>query len=200
MSESENKPRTRGSKSASVTANLHAKPDEIRRIITESLQFVPDFNAVAERRGRMTDEECGERLNAYFQLAAQTGQIPTVEDMCLALGVTRQTVHRWEHGELGQRRSDMIKQAKELLAAIDGKLVQENKIPQVTYIFRSKNYYGLKDQQDVIITPNNPLGEQKDVEELRKKYLDSTYNLIEDRTEGDSSADSTAADGMEAEP
>ena len=181
----EDKPvRKRGSKPASITENLNAKPEEIKRIISESLQFVPDFKAV-QQRGRMSDDECGERLNDYFRLAAETGQIPTVEDMCLALGVTRQTVNRWEHGELGKRRGDIIKQAKELLAAIDGKLVQENKIPQVTYIFRSKNYYGLKDQQDVVITPNNPLGDEKSTEELRQKYIDSTYGILPDKTDTD---------------
>ena len=181
----EDKPvRKRGSKSASLTANLNAKPEEIKRIISESLQFVPDFGKVTER-GKMSDDECADRLNQYFRLVAETGQIPTVEDMCLALSISRTTLMRWEHGELGRTRGNMIKQAKELLAAIDGKLVQENKIPQVTYIFRSKNYYGLKDQQDVVITPNNPLGDEKSTEELRQKYIDSTYGILPDKTDKD---------------
>ena len=63
----------------------------------------------------------------------------------------------------------MIKQAKEMLAAMDADLVSNNKIPQVTYIFRAKNFFGMKDQTDVVITPNNPVGAEVPEEELRKR-------------------------------
>ena len=50
----------------------------------------------------------------------------------------------------------MVKKAKEILAGIDAKLVSQGKIPQVTYIFRAKNFFGMRDQQEVVLTPNNP--------------------------------------------
>jgi hypothetical protein len=37
---------------------------------------------------------------------------------------------------------------------MDAELAQEGKIQPVVYMFRAKNYYGMKDQQDVVVTPN----------------------------------------------
>ena len=34
-------------------------------------------------------------------------------------------------------------------------MVTEGKINPVVYIFRAKNYFGMKDQQDLVLTPNN---------------------------------------------
>lgn len=172
MTETDSRSKKRGAKSASVTANCTAKKDDISRIVAESVQYF-------HREPVKTNEECAERLNQYFAQCTETGQIPTVEDMCLALGVTRQTVWEWENGNRGanRERSDMIKKAKEILAAIDAKLVSEGKIPQVTYIFRAKNFFGLHDQQEVVLTPNNPLGDMQDSEQLRKKYIENTYGI-----------------------
>lgn len=179
-------PSKRGSKSASVTANCTAKQEDIARIVGESVQY---FN----REIVKTDEECAERLNDYFQQCCRTGQIPTVEDMALALGTTRFTLWDWENGRSqNPTRSNMIKKAKEILAAIDAKLVSEGKIPQVTYIFRAKNFFGMRDQQEVVLTPNtSPLGEQQDIEKLKQKYLENTYGIAGGSPESTEGAEST---------
>ena len=157
----------RGSKSASLTATTTAKADEISKAIQESYQY---FNRSIVK----TDEECAQRLNDYFKQCAEQGQIPTVEDMCLALGTTRQNVNKWEHGiGASAERRDMINKAKEILAGIDAKLVSQGKIPQITYIFRAKNFFGLTDKQEVVVTPNSPLGDTKDSKALEAEYVDS---------------------------
>lgn len=168
----------RGSKSASIRHNLqNVKEGDISRIVMESYQY---FN----RKPVKTDEECAERLNDYFRQCHEEGQIPTVEDMALALGVTRATLWEWENGRIqSPERPYMIKKAKEIIAGMDAKLVAEGKIPQVVYIFRAKNYYGMRDQQDVVVTPNvDPMGDRRNAAELAQKYIDSTRGaVIEDK-------------------
>ena len=153
------------------TVEKTEKKEEISRIVHESVQYFP-------RKTVRTNEEMAERLNEYFRECYERGQIPTVEDMCLALGTNRKTLYWWENYDKNNReRAEMISQAKEVLAAIDAKLVSEGKIPQVTYIFRAKNYFGMRDQQDVIVTPNvDPLGDGIDAERLQKKYLESAMD------------------------
>ena len=76
-------------------------------------------------------------------------------------------------------RSDLIKKAKEILAGIDAKLVSQGKIPQITYIFRAKNFFGLTDKQEVVVTPQAPLGDTKDTKALEAEYVDSVVTDAE---------------------
>ena len=164
----------RGSKSASIAATTTAKADEIAQVVKESFQYF-------KRPIVKSDAECAQRLNEYFAQCARDGQIPTVEDMSLALGAVRVTVYKWEQGiGCSPERRDMIKKAKEILAGIDAKLVAMGKIPQITYIFRAKNYFGLSDKQEVVIAPNDPLGDLKDTKALEAEYVDSVVTDPED--------------------
>lgn len=170
-------PRKRGSKTASVKHNLqNIKEGDISRIVRESYQY---FN----RKPPKDNAEIAERLNEYFRQCNEEGQIPTVEDMALALGVWRQRLWDWENDSRSNpERADMVKKAKEIIGGIDAKLAAEGKIPQVVYIFRAKNFYGMKDQQEMVLTPNtDPLGERRTGAELAQKYLDTTKgaDLIE---------------------
>ena len=140
-----------------------ATSPEIKEMLTSVMRW---YNKPFVR----TDEECAERLEEFFTVLAETGELPSVEKMALALGTVRSTLWNWENGVgCSSTRQAMIKQAKELLAAMDAELVSRNKIPQVTYIFRAKNFFGMKDQTDVIVTPNNPIGAEVPEDELRKR-------------------------------
>ena len=59
--------------------------------------------------------------------------------------------------------------------------MQNGKINPVSGIFLMKNNFGYADKQEVVLTPNNPLGEQKSTDELEQRYLESVTdeNLTE---------------------
>lgn len=153
----------RGSKSASVEKTTTATKDEIKQILNNSLYWY-------KREIVKSDEECAERLNEFFMRLAETGEIPTVEKMCLALGTVRSTVWEWEQGNQGQTRSNMIKKSKEILASLDAELVSRGKIPQITYIFRAKNFFQMSDKQEFTLIPGNALGSDADPSTLTNKY------------------------------
>ena len=136
----------------------HEKKEELSRIIHESAQY-------RKKNRPRSNEEIRENLDRYFQDCEEKGQIPTVEDMALALGVQRAVVWGWEQkAQVNPERAEMIIRAKETIAAIDAKLAIEGKITPVTYIFRAKNFYGMRDQQEVVVAPVNPLGDGVDPE------------------------------------
>lgn len=155
----------RGSKSASVEATTTASKPELKTMIGNVLYWY-------KREIVHTDEECAERLNEFFHHVGETGEIPTVEKMCLALGTVRQVVWEWENGSKGHARADMIKKAKEILAALDAELVSNNKLPVVSYIFRAKNFYALSDKTEITLTPNTPL-QNMDAKDAQKKIIDA---------------------------
>lgn len=138
---------------SSIENTTTASPTEISGIIGNVLYWYK-YPQV------QSDDECADRLYEFFQHIKDTGEIPTVEKMCLALGIHRQTAWRWKNGEgCSAERSYMIKKAYDIMAALDAELVSRNKIPQVTYIFRSKNYYEMSDQTQIVVTPNVPFKE-----------------------------------------
>lgn len=149
------------------------KKEEVSRIVNESVQYFG-------RKPVKTNDEIAERLNEYFKQCCDSGQIPTVEDMSLALGINRRTLWGWEKEVVkNPERAFLVHQAKEVLAAIDAKLVSEGKIPQVTYIFRAKNYFEMRDVNETVVTHIDPLGETVDNETLRQKALQNVYGITD---------------------
>lgn len=148
--------------------------DDKREFIGKSLK---NILAISRAFGEpvQSDEELCQRLQWFFENCAETQQLPTVEKMCLALGMPRETVHEIIHGirkGFSQQTPDILKQAKNLIASLDAELAQEGKIQPVVYLFRAKNYYGMKDTQDVVVTPNNRLAEYQDQKTIEAKYAE----------------------------
>lgn len=125
------------------------------------------------------DDELAERLGFFFETCMNTGQIPTVEKMCLAIGYAHQSVWAWEAKvePCSARRLDLVKKAKQLLGSIDAELAVSGKINPIVYIFRSKNFFGMKDTQEHILTPNNPLGDMVDPAAVAKRI---SATVVED--------------------
>ena len=156
--------KTRGLKPASMEANFKGEPSDISRAIINATRYI-------KAEPCKSDEEVAERINEYFAECAAEGMIPKWETLSLALGVTRKITWQWANGHSGSPvRQRMLARAKEILAAVDAELVQTGKVNPVVYIFRAKNFYDMKDQQDVVVTPNQPLGEQQTTEQLEEKY------------------------------
>lgn len=178
-SENENKPvkRKRPGAGNHAPANMIDKSklpsEEMRAIIADCSR---DFALPIVK----TDEECLERLTNFFMRYAQEGGLPTVEKMCLCLGVDRVTVLEWGNGAKGSARASMIKRAKGVLAAIDADLVLKGMINPVAYIFRAKNYYGMKDQQDVVVQAKNIFGADVNREEIERRLSEEVVVNVED--------------------
>ena len=120
-----------------------------------------------------SDDELCERLAWFFDTCSESNQLPTYEKMCLACGYSRSWV-----GEIlaGRKKGfssmtvEILKKAREILATADGELALQSKIQPVVYMFRSKNFYGMSDKQEVVLTPSNPLGDYDDPSTIAEKY------------------------------
>ena len=89
------------------------------------------------------------RCDEYIMTCYETGQRMTVEKLALALGITRETLWKWE--QLNDAKGN------------------SGKMNPVPYIFRAKNYYGMKDQQDITIEPKQAISDVTP-EEIVTKY------------------------------
>lgn len=120
-----------------------------------------------------SDNAVSDRINYYLEYSAREGLKPNVEGLALALGIDRRTLWDWENSrrraELGPSRADMIKKAKDFIAYLMSDMALDGKIFPATWIFYAKNYFGMKDTQDIQITPNTALGDQLTPEEIAKR-------------------------------
>lgn len=119
-----------------------------------------------------SDEELCDRLDFFFMECARTQQLPTLEKMANCIGYHRSTLLDWETGRnkgFSPETSTIIKKAKQILASMDAELASEGRIQPVVYLFRSKNFYGMKDQQEMVVTPNQQLSDT-DYQNVANKY------------------------------
>lgn len=129
-----------------------------------------------------SDEELQSRLNDYFLRCADSGQIPTVEEMCMSTGYSEAMIWDIETGRkkgFSPDTADLIKKAKGFIKTFDAKLVVTGKMNFLAYCFRAKNYYGMSDKQEYVLTPNNKSETEYSADDLRKIYGDSDSGTVE---------------------
>ena len=123
-------------------------------------------------------------MGMYFALCAQDDMKPSVAGMALAFGVDRKTIWAWANGvdskTLPAESRNLIKKAYQLLNAQMESYMQNGKINPVAGIFLMKNNMGYADKQEVVLTPNQQLGDQVPAEDLEKKYLEDVVGASGD--------------------
>ncbi len=148
--------------------------DSKREVIGKALGNILKVSRAFEEPVKNDDELC-ERLNWFFRTCEETNQLPTIEKMCLSIGYSRQAVFDWETGRrkgFSSATADIIKKAKNICASLDAELALDSKIQPVVYMFRAKNFYGMADKQEVVVTPNQPLGDYQDPNVIAEKYAE----------------------------
>lgn len=115
-----------------------------------------------------------QRFVEYLNFCAQN-DLKIGNQVCyLALGITKDDVYNWENGvSRGKPYCEFIKKVKAFCAGNREMLMQDGKVWAPTGMFWQKNYDGLRDVQDVVLTPGNPLGDISDPEQIKQRYLDS---------------------------
>lgn len=102
-----------------------------------------------------TEEEIAERLNWYFfEYCIQYQMKPTIEGCTLALGISREAFNNWEHGESGSYKLDAAKKCKVLVKTFMEAATMEGKLNPIVWMFYGKNYFGMVDKQEMVLTPN----------------------------------------------
>lgn len=171
---------------------------------TELTEMVQKAFILFGRPTATTDEQVCESFNWYFQeYLPKTGAFPTIEGLSLSCGVNRNALESWARGEYksSPERSCIVQKAIAILAELDAQLVQNGKIPQVVYIFRSKNFYGMQDA--VKVEHISQKETVQSAEELDRKYRDAVvvdYKPAEDDDSTAEQADSGSDSGAPDEP
>lgn len=103
-----------------------------------------------------SEEEMEDRIQQLFNLCSQMNEIPTYEAIAVACGLPLSTFYDMNKGafEGYKQYSEIIKRAKQTISLIESNLARDGKIPAALWIFRSKNYLGMKDSVQVEAVSN----------------------------------------------
>ena len=168
----------RGGKNNFPSSKVSVETEEDKQLVSKLLSEV----LVEYRQEKVkNDEELAERLDDYFKRCAKNGQVPTVEEMCLSTGYSYHTCYDWEVGRnkgFSPETSKIIKKAKEMLKTFDAKLVISGKLNFLAYCFRAKNYYGMSDKTEYILTPNTNSDSDYNADDIRKRYLNNSHEQL----------------------
>lgn len=112
-----------------------------------------------------------QRIYDYFQFCVDNDRKPNIKGLGNWLGVDSTTVNSWRRGEYRtETHSPLIKKAVDILEEMWWDYGQNGKCNPAAWIFIGKNAFGMKDVQDVILTPNQPLGEEISAEQVAETY------------------------------
>lgn len=129
-------------------------------------------------------EQVAERIEQYFGICIEDDMKPSVAGLACAFGVDRKTIWAWANGvdskTLPTESRNLIKKAYQNLNAQMENYMQNGKINPVAGIFLMKNNMGYADKQEVVLTPNQQLGDQVPAEDLEKKYLEDVVGASSD--------------------
>lgn len=130
-------------------------------------------------------DEMERRFYNYLEMCAAWDMKVGNQAAYTAIGITKEQAWEWENVTKGNPlRTDFIKKVRQICGLYREGLMQDGKINPVTGIFWQKNYDGMKDLSEVVLTPNNPLGDSKDTEALKQKYLEAADIVeVSDETE-----------------
>lgn len=149
---------------------VHTEPGDNRKYILHSLRLaeLPKLNLTSV-------EEVTQRIKDYFTICADDDMKPSVAGLALAMDIDRRYLWEIREGRKGKNPAvaDTLKKAMKILDLQMVDYMQNGKINPVSGIFLMKNNFGYADKQEVVLTPNNPLGDTKDTKELEEQYIDS---------------------------
>lgn len=154
----------------------HTEPGDIAKMLSQAMTISqwPDID---------TDdpEQVKQRVNQYHMFCIQNDIKPDMPGLALSLGVTRKTLWAWENGVDSNKSvavRNVIKKAREINEIMMTQMMANGKINPVAGIFFLKNSHDYRDQQDVVITPNNPL-DGMDPDQTRSRYLQALPEVTE---------------------
>ena len=155
------------------------EPGDNRRYLAHSMAMFdwPDVDM-------KEPEQVRERIGQYLALCAKDDMKPSVAGLALAFGVDRKTIWAWANGVdsayLPAESRNFIKKVYQLLNAQMEDYAQNGKINPVAAIFLMKNHFGYVDKQEMVLTPNQQLGDQVPADDLEKKYLEDVVGVSSD--------------------
>lgn len=135
---------------------------------------------VSKRIGRPpifeTVEELQQEIQDYWEYILKANKekvtlIPDVEGLASYLCISREALNEWERSNY-KGFSATIKATKNSIAAVKKQMAMNGEIPTIVFATDFNNNHGYTQKQEVVVTPNQPLGELQDPQIIAERYAE----------------------------
>lgn len=141
------------------------KSDKERELAKKVLKF--NLKVMQLGNGKpSSDEELQDRFTEYFELCVDQGMPPTIEGLALCSGWCRSAFYDIADGKYNVQFMDTIKKAKDYVCNYDAAMASIGKVNAPIYIFRAKNFYDMKDVQEIKAGPIGDVTKPQNEQEI----------------------------------
>lgn len=126
-----------------------------------------------------TEQECLDRAEwFFFEYCQNLGVKPTIEGLCLAFDIHKDTWNDWEHGEKGRFHLDLVKKCKNAVQFYLTTATMDGKLNPTVWQFYGRNYFGMVDKKEITLAPGNSEGDV-DLEAIRQRMANTPVDVID---------------------
>lgn len=143
------------------------EPDEMTVLCNMAIQNIEMYaknELVGRPRKYETVESFIKSATGYLEYIRDANNdgvkvIPDIEGLCSYMGISRTALFDWQTSRPGAY-SDAIKSVLNFMASFKKQLALKGKIPPLTFATDFNNNHGYTQKQEVVVTPNAPLGSE----------------------------------------
>ncbi len=154
--------------------------------LTNPEEYVHFYKKIVatEKRGRPwtypSAEVLQEKVTEYFEFCVDRRIAVTVAGLSAWLGISVSTLRNWHINRDTQPFYEVIEPAIAFIHAMTEQGAIDGNVPASIYMFTARNYYGLKDQMEYIVTPHENMDSLE-----QDKVLKSVPRLLNDDEDDD---------------
>lgn len=149
-----------------------ANADEYTALVQVSLLESMDAMRMPKVK---SDFELQDRIVEYFQKCVDRGSSPTFEEVALYCGysvIGLMGIIDGKQAGFSPETKEILLRTKQAIQNFDAKMVMAGKSNVVAYIFRAKNYYGMVDKVENVITAKSDDSDNYNEEDIASRYKD----------------------------
>lgn len=134
---------------------------------------------ILTNRGKVTiwdTEEIKKRCFEYLERKINEKALPTMEGLAVNLGVAAHTLKTWEKSKENPEVSEILETMRNVISSMYADSAMRGALNPVQWIFYAKNHFGYTDKTETEITTKADIRTEKDVEEIRKRWMLESEN------------------------
>lgn len=141
---------------------VHAKTEELAEVAVKKRCSLDDI------------EDLKQRTIVYLRACEETGTFPSMLGLARSLGYSRQALTTWIRKKPNSETGQWLEMFSDTCADVLTQSALKNNANSIVSIFLSKSMYGLRETDELIITPNKgEIDEEEpvDVEAIKARYM-----------------------------